>query len=497
MLVDFRPGSRLTGKNAVDITASVTPVLEAVAGTGQDLTGVRVACDWIQYRDNFRDVVDVRPVMASPDPAGSPGAVAPPAGVPPYAVEVAVDVRRSGDIADLKELAGARLRDVSSGRVFLEDWCPESASCIWSFNALYWSALALWEKAAGRGYEQALPGGESDARNQAAARDLITGMFAGWDLLSATGALPAELYVAELGVGNGNQAKVFLDEFRDLDRAQDRGYYARLHYFMCDYSQHVLDLARETVTGHAAHVSSIPLDAQRPLTALEFLRGRVWLLYISNVYDNLPTDEVAQLGGRTYLVQTRAYLPEAAAAELAAGVSADPAGLPALVRQLLQLGPALLADAAPAHIGGTEAAVRFWRQVWSAIRLEERYVPLTGLDLYPVAPAVSGEALRPLLESGADIRVQVSNGAVASFVDSIALLHPLGKLVCHDLFATDPQDYRSGFRGPGKYDGSVVNWVNGILLAHVGRRNGFEVRYEPFRHRSGGHIITMTAQATD
>jgi hypothetical protein len=43
----------------------------------------------------------------------------------------------------------------------------------------------------------------------------------------------------------------------------------------------------------------------------------------------------------------------------------------------------------------------------------------------------------------------------------------------------------------------VVNWVNGILLAHVGRRIGFEVRYEPFRHRSGGHIITMTAQATD
>jgi hypothetical protein len=77
------------------------------------------------------------------------------------------------------------------------------------------------------------------------------------------------------------------------------------------------------------------------------------------------------------------------------------------------------------------------------------------------------------------------------------LLHPFGKLVCHDLFATGVQDYRVGFRGPGKYDGSVVNWVNGPLLAQVGRRRGFDVRYTPFRHRSGGHITTMTAQPGD
>ena len=497
MLVDFRAGSRLTGKNAVDITTSVTPVLEALAGTCDDLVGVRVVCDWIQYRDNFREIVDLRPVTRGPELTSGRSERPAPLGVPPYQMEVAVDVRRSGGVADLKQLTNGRLHGGSDGRVLLENWGPGSESCIWRFNALYWSALEPWEKASGHGYEQALPGGESDARNRAAARDLVAELFADWDPLAASGALPAELYVAELGVGNGNQAKVFLDEFKDLDQVHGRGYYSRLHYLMCDYSQHVLDLARETVVAHAAHVSSIPLDARHPLTALGFLRGRVFLLYISNVYDNLPTDEVAQLGGRTYQVHTRAYLPATAAEELAASVSAAPDGLPTLVRQLLRLGPALLADAAPAHFSDLEAAVRFWQQAWSLIRLEERYVPLTGLDLYPVAPTVSGEMLRPLLESGADIRVQVSNGAVASFVDSIALLHPLGKLVCHDLFVTDPQGYRSGFRGPGKYDGSVVNWVNGILLAHVGRRHGYDVQYEPFRHRNGGNIVTMTARARD
>ena len=73
------------------------------------------------------------------------------------------------------------------------------------------------------------------------------------------------------------------------------------------------------------------------------------------------------------------------------------------------------------------------------IRLEERYVPLGGLDLYALAPGVSGEMLRPLLESGADLRMHVSNGALASFVDTLPLLHPYGKLVCHDLFVTETQ----------------------------------------------------------
>jgi hypothetical protein len=239
------------------------------------------------------------------------------------------------------------------------------------------------------------------------------------------------------------------------------------------------------------------LDATRPLTSLGFLRGRAFLLYISNVYDNLPTDEVAQLGGQSYQVQVRAYLSESDAAGLAASIGAQPADLPAIVGKLLRLGPALLPEAAPGHFGDIDSAVEFWRRTWSMLRLAERYVPLAGLDLYQVAPSLNGELLRPLLESGADIRMHVSNGALASFTDSLELLHPFGKLVCHDLFVTSAQDYRTGFRGPGKFGGSVVNWLNGPLLAHVGRRHGFDVLYEPFRHRTGGNIVTMTAQARD
>ena len=499
MLIDFRPHARLQGKNAVDFGSAVTPVLDALAASREDLSRVRVVCDWVQYRENFRDVVDVRPVLPYRGPAADQGARTATAVTRGYDMEVAVDVRRSGatTLGDLTAERLGRPHAESSTRVYVEDWALSSQSCLWDFNALYWSRLEMWEKASGRSYEQALPGGESDARNHGAARELIGDLFAVWDKLASDGALPEELCVAELGVGNGGQAKVFLDEFRVLDRAAKRGYYRRLHYLMCDYSPYVLDLARETVAAHASHVSSVALDAMRPSTSLGFLRGRIFLLYISNVYDNLPTDEVAQLGGQSYFVHTRAYFPAAAAADLAASVSAVPEQLPGLVRRLLRLGPALLADAAPAHVSDLDAAVRFWQQAWSALRLEERYVPLTGLDLYHLAPSTTGEELRPLLESGADVRMHVSNGAVASFTDTLPLLHPFGKLVCHDLFATGVQDYRVSFRGPGKYDGSVVNWVNGPLLAHVGRHRGFDVQFTPFRHRSGGNIVTMTAQPGD
>lgn len=501
MLVDFRPHARLrAAREPVDFGATIGPVVEALGGGCADLARVRVVADWIQYRASFRDPVAVRPFVGAGADVVVPGTAEPRPHAPTVRdddLELALDVRQCAalDADALRELARTAIG--GTDHVPLEDWARTSESCIWGFNALYWQALQEWERATGRTYEQALPGGESDARNRDGARELITRLFAVWDRLAERNALPSELYVVELGVGNGAQAKVFLDEFVTADREHGREYHRRLHYLMCDYSAYVLELARATVAEHDRHVSSFVLDATSPRTALGFLKYKVFLVYVSNVYDNLPTDEVAQLGGRTYLVESRACLPRAAVDELAAATGAPPARVPALVTKLLRLGPSLLAEAAPHHFPDVDAAVRFWRSVWSALRLQERYVATAGLDRYALTPEISGESLRPLLEAGADVRMHVSNGAVASFVDTLTLLHPFGTLVCHDLFVTDLQAYRTRFAGPGKYDGSVVNWVNGTLLAHLGRRRGFDVTYTPFAHRVGANVVTLTAQVRE
>jgi hypothetical protein len=73
----------------------------------------------------------------------------------------------------------------------------------------------------------------------------------------------------------------------------------------------------------------------------------------------------------------------------------------------------------------------------------------------------------------------------------------MGMLLCHDLFVTDLAQYATGFRGPGKYDGSVVNWVNGPLLAAIGGRHGYEVRFEPFVYRPSSSVTTMTTSVRE
>ena len=124
-------------------------------------------------------------------------------------------------------------------------------------------------------------------------------------------------------------------------------------------------------------------------------------------------------------------------------------------------------------------------------------MPLEGLDTYRITPAVTGEILRPLLAAEGDVRMHVSNGALSSFADTLPLLHPFGRLVCHDLFTTSPGEYRAGFFGPGKYDGSVVNWVNGPLLQLLASRRGFGVQFSPFTPRPASNVKTMTAQIRD
>jgi hypothetical protein len=507
MLIEIRPTDRLRGNKPLDLQPVLTSLGQAARDGSIDLARLRVVCDWVQYKQNFREPVDVRRI----EPHALDAVRSRRAGNGSgdghegehEAYEIAVDLRRAGATDFSTRLACALSPNhphdlVCDARQYLEDWGPGSASCIWGFNALYWNFLGLWEEATGHEYEQALPGGESDARNTAAARELIRELFRVWDSLAERRALPEDLHVLELGVGNGNQARVWLDEFVKMDREHHGEYYRRLHYLMGDYSPHVLERARANVRHHAEHVSSLVLDARTPSETLGFLRSKAFLIYISNVYDNLPTNEIVRLGGHLLRVETRAYLPGPTAERIAAELNCRPADLPDLVHRLIQLGPELLAGAAPDRFpAGIPAVVALWRAVWDGMRLEERYVPIEELDTYEVAPSVGGEILRPIVEANGDLRMHVSNGAAASFLDSLPLLHPFGSLQCHDLFITDIEQYATGFRGPGKYDGSVVNWVNGPLLAALGRRHGFDVHFEPFAHRAGSNVTTLTARVRE
>jgi hypothetical protein len=497
VLIDVRPVAKLTGPDRVDVTGALAPVFGALSSAGLDLASLRIVCDWIQYRHNFYEPVEARPVLAErPYRSQQAGGEAPAA---ESALEIALDLRRCGEVdvaASVMAALAARDGTNGTGDVLLEPWRPASESCLWQFNTLYWQSLSRWEEATGREYEQALPRGVSEGRNPDAAGDLIRELLRVWDELDARRSLPEELYVVELGVGNGSQARTWLDMFAELDSLHRRDYYRRLQYLMGDYSAHVLERARKAVAHHGDKVSSLVLDATRPQQTLGFLRGKAFCVYISNVYDNLPTDDVASIRGRPYLVEVRAYLRRKDATAIGRRHRTRPGELATLIHRLLRLGPDLLAEAAPGCFPGISEAVAFWQSVWAALRVRERYVPLEGVDAYQVSPSVTGEILRPLLESG-DVRMHVSNGALASFAGTLPLLHPFGRLQCHDLFLTGPDAYHSGFYGPGKYDGSIVNWVNGPLLALTGSRRGYDVQIAPLPGRADANVKTLTAQVRD
>ncbi|MGH7322375.1 MAG: hypothetical protein ACRELA_22505, partial [Candidatus Rokuibacteriota bacterium] len=300
------------------------------------LPSLRLHLDWIQYRGNFREAVTAR---RATDARGESVALA----------EIAVDLRQV-DAAMLRDELARVLAMVDpdtgehAGCVYLGHFVPLRDSVIWEFNRLFWQRLTDWEAASGRGFEEALPSGRSDANHLQAAADSVADF---WTLLrdvEKRGQLPADIFALEIGVGSGIRAALWLDRFKALDEERGTGYYPRLRFLLGDYSIPTLDRAMAAVHAHRDTVSVLAMDALNPLKTLSFLRYKILYVHLTNVYDNLPHDELVRRDGRLYLVEARAYLPPREAAGIGARFGVPPADLPQMVATLLEIGPQALGD---------------------------------------------------------------------------------------------------------------------------------------------------------
>jgi hypothetical protein len=481
MILQF---NHLQRKSAAATTRDVIDALYGLLEEGHieqsQFARLRVHLDWIQYRQNFREPVMI---MRATSEAGEDRSI----------MDIHVDTRQVSPETLRSKLIEAMARGSiptpgSQDRVALEGFQSFRSSLTWKFNGLYWHHLTDWEKATGRSYEQALPGGKSDANDPAAVADGVADFWTLLKDLESHHQLPAEIFLLEIGVGMGKRSGLWLDRFRALDGERGTNYYPRLRFLLADYSLATLERSRPAVHAHLDLCSFVVLDALNPIKTLAFLRHKILQIHLTNVYDNLPDEELERRDGKLYLVEVRAYLSTPDAQRIAEEFALGVPEIGPMVRRLLDVGPDCFAE--------RSKGVAFWQEVWKALRLEERLVLLDELPGQALPSGLDSRQLADVLRNApSDLRLHLSSGALESFQNTVPLLHPRGYLQVQDIFISDLNDCRLGFQGPGKLDGSIVNWVNGVLLREVAERAGYDVHFAPFHYRKGSRTsILYTTQ---
>ena len=336
--------NHLQGKQAATSAQDVVGAVYSLLAEGHldeaQFANLRVHLDWIQYRQNFREPVTVTQCTSN---RGDTSPV----------IEIRVDTRQvvPGELREqmlrAMSVANSAMHPEDgnhSDRIYLEEFTPFRSSIAWQFNKLYWHRLSEWEKATGKGYEQALPGGKSDANHPEAIADCVADFWTLLRDLENKNQLPAEIFALEIGVGLGTRSRTWLDRFRALDAERGTKYYPRLKFLLGDYSLATLDRSRPALKDHMDLCSFIVLDAIDPGKTLAFLRHKILHIHLTNVYDNLPDEEFARRDGKLHQVQTRTYVPRDEAARIcnACGLSADQLG--SAIRRLLDSGPESLGD---------------------------------------------------------------------------------------------------------------------------------------------------------
>src|SRR5207249_6598945 len=172
----------------------------------------------------------------------------------------------------------------------------------------------------------------------------------------------------------------WLDRFRALDDEQGTQYYSRIRCLLGDYSMPTLNRAMETVRQHRELGSFLAVDALDPFKSLSFLRYKVLYIHLTNVYDNLPTDEIAVRDGKYYFVQLRSYLHQSEVQKICEKFGVPPSDFNRTVTRLLEVGPV--------HFSEVDQGMAFWQAVWAALHLEERLVAVDSLLEAPLPPGM-------------------------------------------------------------------------------------------------------------
>ena len=295
----------------------------------------------------------------------------------------------------------------------------------------------------------------------------------------------------EIGVGSGTRARLWLDRFKVLDEQCGTAYYPRLKLLLGDYSPRTLDTALD---GHG----TARADGQRRGDGRRRIRSRRCRISGSrrstsmstNVYDNLPLDELVRRDGRLYIDRG------------ASRTSAPPR------RGSWRRSSASPRDELPGSCGGCsksvpkrstirERGMAFWRCVWTGAPPRRAPSRARRRGRGPRAARADAPAPRRFAERARRMTSGFISRAERPRASRIPCRCCTRAGICRCRISSCPPWTSTGraSEGPGKLDGSIVAWVNGALLRAVGARAGYDVHFAPFRYRPGSKTtILFTTQ---
>jgi hypothetical protein len=371
-----------------------------------------------------------------------------------------------GDLA--AEVRGALkflTEEHTNGRLYLDpEFTTHDQTIAWGLNDLFWHFPKT-------DYAGSLPQKASPGVSFKYWQDRNLRLAA---LLSQMGeSRPSVVARMEQGGGIGEQLNTCMDSWLSIcNLLQKEQFYDKTRYYLFDYSEEILNLARERTFRHKDKIEYLIANADSAHIFSQKEYPLMLDIHRCNFDDNLKTTEVARFSGDIYLVEARSYISKDAALGISQKFGMDTIKLEESARRLLTEGPESLKDT-----DGQE----FWQDLSAALLFEERYRRIAEPTRFKVNPELDGFTIRDIFDGvSGDVRMHLSTVGVASFINTLPLLHPNGSMQIIDIFVPEREGYKGRHRGPFKVDQTQVNWVNAWIYKQAGERFGFEVELERF-----------------
>lgn len=468
---------------------SATRILkEEIQRAGLSRSAISAFFTRVHYKHHFRAPISLRPFYDA-------------SGKQVLRRELGVEMGQYGSAERFR----AQLRDLlqtlaaggseSDGGVRLEPYTVASASVAWQFNHYYWQHLHQVEVATGRPFDAVI--GSSPDRN---VEFTLASARAYYDRVIEASLQEQTLVAVEIGVAGVHRAKVFLDELKRLCELTGQEFYANTRYVLCDFSQSVLDAAQAVLVGDHPNVVTMLMRAEDPEPLRQY-SGKILMVHLADIYNNLPTDRLARIGQQYWRLESRLYLPGDDLVRIVHRYELSPAQRDQLQQLLYQAhqedGVTRLLETIRPQLEKRGRFIEFWMELYNALRQEDRYVAIDDIQQAAWSGMDSvenlGDMIEQTLRGQPDVWVQLSNFATRNLTTLLPMLHENGWLEVVDIVVREISDYHQRFRGPAKFEGSVVDWVNGPLLSAAAEQLGFQIicqSFKPFEPTSRSVILT-------